>query len=64
MPATKNSLERCGSHDRLGAPLLAALRTGLSQSLHLVFWGIVLMGIVTLVIAWRVPEMERGAEKS
>jgi EmrB/QacA subfamily drug resistance transporter len=45
---------------RLGAPVLAALRTGLSQSLHLVFWGIVLMGVVTLAFAFRVPEMERG----
>jgi predicted MFS family arabinose efflux permease len=45
---------------RLGAPVLAALRTGLAQSLHLVFWAIALMGIVSLVIAWRVPEMERG----
>jgi MFS family permease len=44
---------------RLGAPVLAAVREGLSQSLHLVFWGIVLMGIVSLAIAWRVPEMER-----
>jgi hypothetical protein len=45
---------------RLGAPVLAALRTGLSQSLHLVFWGIVVMGVVTLAFAFRVPEMERG----
>jgi EmrB/QacA subfamily drug resistance transporter len=39
--------------------ILALLRAGLSASLHLVFWGIVLMGIVTLAIAFRVPEMER-----
>jgi MFS family permease len=44
---------------RLGAPVLEALRAGLAESLHLVFWGIVLLGIVTLVIAWSVPEMER-----
>jgi MFS family permease len=51
---------------RLGAPVLAVVREGLSQSLHLVFWGIVLMGIVSLAIAWRVPEMERpdGGESS
>jgi MFS family permease len=39
--------------------ILAVLRTGLAESLHLVFWAIVLMGVVTLVIAFRVPEMER-----
>jgi hypothetical protein len=39
--------------------ILAALRTGLAESLHLVFWAIALMGVVTLAIAWRVPEMER-----
>jgi EmrB/QacA subfamily drug resistance transporter len=50
--------------ERLGAPVLAALRTGLSQSLHLVFWGIVLMGVVTLAIAFRVPEMERVGPSS
>ena len=33
---------------------------GLAESLHLVFWGIVLLGIVTLAIAWSVPEMERA----
>jgi EmrB/QacA subfamily drug resistance transporter len=44
---------------RLGAPVLQALRAGLAESLHLVFWGIVLLGIVTLAIAWSVPEMER-----
>jgi EmrB/QacA subfamily drug resistance transporter len=51
--------DAAGRAERLGAPVLAALRAGLSESLHLVFWGIVLMGIVSLVIAWRVPEMER-----
>jgi len=40
--------------------ILAALRTGLAESLHLVFWGIALMGIVTLAVAFRVPEMERA----
>jgi hypothetical protein len=44
---------------RLGAPVLAALRTGLATSLHLVFWGIALMGLITLAIAFRVPEMDR-----
>jgi hypothetical protein len=45
---------------RLSAAVLASLRTGLAESLHLVFWGIALMGVVSLLIAWRVPEMERG----
>ncbi|MFL5381850.1 MAG: MDR family MFS transporter [Longimicrobiaceae bacterium] len=43
----------------LDSGVLEALRTGLAQSLHLVFWAIVLMAALTLAIAWRVPEMER-----
>jgi EmrB/QacA subfamily drug resistance transporter len=43
---------------RLGAHVLTALHDGLSVSLHWVFWAIVAMGIVTLIVAWRVPEME------
>jgi hypothetical protein len=48
---------------RLGAPVLEALRAGLAESLHLVFWGIVAMALVTLAAAWRIPELERAPEK-
>jgi EmrB/QacA subfamily drug resistance transporter len=43
----------------LSADVLALLRAGLSQSLHVVFWGIALLGFVTLAAAWRIPEMEQ-----
>ncbi|HET7229404.1 MAG TPA: MFS transporter [Longimicrobium sp.] len=43
---------------RLGADVMALLRGGLAESLHAVFWGIVLMAVITLVAAWRVPELE------
>jgi len=39
--------------------VLALLRAGLSQSLHVVFWAIALLGVFTLFAAWRIPEMER-----
>ena len=38
------------------------LRVSLSQSLHVVFGAITLLGVFTLVAAWRIPEMERTAE--
>lgn len=47
---------------RLAAPVLAVLRAGLSQSLYVVFWGIVAMGVVTLAATWRIPELERPPE--
>ncbi|HEX8696776.1 MAG TPA: MFS transporter [Longimicrobium sp.] len=40
--------------------MLALLRRGLSESLHWVFWGIVLFAVITLLAAWRIPELERG----
>jgi EmrB/QacA subfamily drug resistance transporter len=46
----------------LDAGELSVLRAGLSQSLHLVFWGIVLLAAGTLYAAWRVPELERADE--
>lgn len=45
---------------RLTAGQLALLRLGLSHSLQVVFWGIVVMSVVTLAAALRVPELERG----
>lgn len=47
---------------RLSAALLAQLREGLAESLHLVFWGIVVMALVTLAAAWHIPELERLPE--
>ncbi|HEX2090809.1 MAG TPA: MFS transporter [Longimicrobiaceae bacterium] len=44
----------------LDAEVLAQLREGLSGSLHVVFWGIALLGLVTLLVAWRIPELERS----
>ncbi|HEU4562019.1 MAG TPA: MDR family MFS transporter [Longimicrobium sp.] len=42
----------------LPADVMALLRVGLADSLHTVFWGIVVMGVITLVAAWLVPELE------
>ena len=44
--------------ERLSPEVLDLLRTGLSQSLHVVFWGIALLGLVTLAAAWRIPAMK------
>ena len=45
---------------RLSADVLALVRDGLAASLHVVFWGIAVMAVVTLVFAWRIPELERA----
>jgi EmrB/QacA subfamily drug resistance transporter len=45
---------------RLSADVLALLRTGLSDSLHVVFWGIAFLGFVTLFAVWRIPELRRA----
>jgi len=42
---------------RLTADVMAVLRVGLEESLHAVFWGIVLMAVITLAAALRVPEL-------
>lgn len=39
------------------ASLLPLLQDGLSRSLHLVFWAIVLFAAATLVVSWRVPDL-------
>lgn len=49
---------------QLSADVMAVLRVGLAQSLHAVFWGIVVMGVVTLLAAWRVPELEAAPEEA
>jgi EmrB/QacA subfamily drug resistance transporter len=36
------------------------LREGLARGLHLVFWGVALFGFITLIVAWRIPELDRG----
>ena len=45
---------------RLPADVLAVLRTGLAESLHVVFWGVALLALVSLLAAWRIPELERA----
>lgn len=45
---------------RLSAEVLALLRAGLSDSLHVVFWGIAALGFVTLFAVWRIPELRRA----
>lgn len=45
---------------RLSADVLALLRTGLADSLHMVFWGIAFLGFVTLFAVWRIPELRRA----
>lgn len=42
----------------LGPAVLGELREGLSGSLHLVFWVLAALAGVTLVAAWRVPELD------
>ncbi|HVH12420.1 MAG TPA: MFS transporter, partial [Longimicrobium sp.] len=48
-----------GPRQPLPAEVLVLLRDGLSHSLHVVFWGIVVFAAVTMAAAWRVPEMRR-----
>jgi len=38
---------------------MALLRGGLSDSLHIVFWGVAVLGVVTLLAAWRIPALTR-----
>ncbi|HEX8393516.1 MAG TPA: MDR family MFS transporter [Longimicrobium sp.] len=43
----------------LSAEVMTLLRAGLSDSLHVVFWGTALLGLLTLIAAWRIPELTR-----
>jgi EmrB/QacA subfamily drug resistance transporter len=45
---------------QLSADVLALLRVGLADSLHVVFWGIAVLGVVTLFAVWRIPELRRA----
>ncbi|HEX2210254.1 MAG TPA: MDR family MFS transporter [Longimicrobium sp.] len=45
---------------QLNTTVLALLRTGLAESLHVVFWGIAILGLVTLLAVWRIPELRRA----
>jgi EmrB/QacA subfamily drug resistance transporter len=47
---------------RLDADVLALLRAGLADSLHVVFWGIAVFALVTLFAAWRIPQLRRAEE--
>jgi EmrB/QacA subfamily drug resistance transporter len=53
-----------GPRQALPADVMALLRDGLSQGLHVVFWAIVAFAAVTAVLAWRVPEMRRDEPSS
>ncbi len=44
--------------EHLTAPMLEVLRNGLSESLHLVFWGIALFATITLIASWLVPNLK------
>lgn len=46
---------------RLSEEVLAVLRVGLAESLHVVFWGIAVCGVIALAAAWRIPELRRAA---
>lgn len=45
---------------QLSADVLALLRVGLAESLHVVFWGIAILGFITLLAVWRIPELRRA----
>ncbi len=45
----------------LSREMLDVLRGGLSESLHLVFWGIVAFATITLIITWLVPNLPKEA---
>lgn len=45
---------------RLPADVLALLRVGLADSLHVVFWGIAVLGLVTVLAVWRIPALRRA----
>jgi MFS family permease len=47
---------------RMGADVLAVLRQGLAESLHVVFWGVALLALLSLLAAWRVPPLKRVEE--
>lgn len=49
-----------GEGARASADVLALVREGLAGSLHAVFWGVALTGLLTLVFAWRIPELKRA----
>ena len=51
-----------GAASRQSQEVLATLHDGLAVSLQYVFWGIVVLAVLTLLICWRVPELERPAE--
>jgi EmrB/QacA subfamily drug resistance transporter len=48
-----------GPREPLPAEVMALLRDGLSHSLHVVFWAVVVFAAVTMAAAWRVPELRR-----
>lgn len=51
--------ESAPSTVHLTPDVLNLLRAGLSDSLHVVFWGTAILGVLTLLATWRIPELER-----
>lgn len=51
-----------GATTGLDPNIMDALRDGLAGSLNTVFWGIALMAGITILVAWRIPELRRDAE--
>jgi EmrB/QacA subfamily drug resistance transporter len=48
----------------LAGETMRIMRDGLSRSLHTVFWAIALLAVITLVLAFLIPELRRGADVS
>lgn len=46
----------------LTGPAAAVLREGLSDGLHVVFWGVVLFAAATLLAAWIIPDLRDEAQ--
>ena len=45
-------------------PVYAGVRTALGQSLHVTFWGLLLIYVLTLLFATRVPTVSIGDRPS
>lgn len=51
-----------GHGGRLDAGVLALLRDGFSEGLHLVFWAVFLFTAATLLVSWRIPDLPPEAD--
>ncbi len=64
MDAVRDLIGGEGRTGSVAAGELALVRDGLAASLQVVLWGIAAVAVVTLVAAWRIPELERGEDPS